>query len=175
MHRFRTVFLAVILSLGISLGLLPSAAFAAEDGKWAVRHCVTWDGSGVLDRKKMCAQVRWRNQADGDGVILEFLDVDTEAGTLVFDGYNKVMAKWVDWDSGYVRRTWEWGAEPFNFTKNHDSVFGGDHTSMEYRLNMCDVGGGGGGQDHLWIKWRLFPNGVWALVDKGHGQDSYCN
>lgn len=158
----------LVMVLGFTLSAVITAVPAhAEDGQYAARYCVAYDGSlGFIRRKETCAQVRWNEQRDGSGVVLEFLDVDTVDGASVLDGYTDVQASFAN--SSVIKGQWHWGVEPDNFTKNHDSIRGADETWMIYRLSMC------GGNDRLWWSIRLYGGGNDDLIDKGHEEDGTC-
>lgn len=162
MLYFKTLLITLAMTLGLITGTMVAAQ--AEDGQYSFRRCVAWDGSIPSLRKEACAQVRWNNQGNNSGVVLEFLDVDTVDGADRFTGYKDVSADFFGTNPYRPKGDWDWGDEPFNFTKNHGSVVGVDNGSTEYHLRMC------GGGDNLWWHYRLFANGGAQLVDKGHAE-----
>lgn len=160
--------LAVALATVAATLMIPSPAHA-EDGRYSIRSCEAYDGTGpdVIRRKETCAQVRWRNQADGDGgVVLEFLDVDTVDGCSLLgggsDAYHKVEADWWHTPTANSYGSWAWGDEPCNFNKDHNSIRGIDVGAMDYFLNLC------GGDDMLVFRWRLHNGGNAELINKDH-------
>lgn len=161
----RTVLLATCVVLG--LVALPTAAFA-EDGQHSIRSCEAFDGTGpnILRRKETCAQVRWDTQADGTGVVVEFLDVDTVDGCSLLpdDGnaYHKVDADFYNASTAVSKGNWNWGVEPCNWNKDHNSIRGTDSGAMDYYLSMCAE------DDMLYFRWRLYAGGNGVLIHKDH-------
>lgn len=159
--------------LAVLLSALMVTVFAgpanAVDGVHATGwRCVAFDGTGDVFRKELCAQVRWDMQQDGTGSAVEWLAVTCEDGCSLFHP-EKVGARWWDGGDGKTYRSWGWGDEPDNFSKDHGGVYGSDTGPMDYTLTMC------GTDDRLWWRFRVWGAGGWQLMDKGHDENpSLC-
>ena len=154
--------------IAVALAALMVVVFAqpanAEDGKYQRTSCVAWDGTGSIFRKEVCPQVRWRNQTDGDGIVLEFLDVDTVDGCIHMGNpkYWNTGAHFKNPAQGVFIKGWEWGVEPCNWTKDFQSIRGTDTGAMDFYLAMC------ADDDYIWFNIRLYYGGNSVLLSKGH-------
>ena len=165
MMKFKML-LAMLVAVVLGTTVLAVPAYA-EDGQHSARYCVAFDGAGGgIYRKEICAQVRWDPQADGTGVVLEFLDVDCEDGCSIINGLQNVNAKFHNGSN--VKGSWNWGIEPSTFTKDHGSIRGLDDTWMIYHLEMCAEG------DILWWNIRMYAGGNDDLVSQGHADSAQC-
>lgn len=158
----------------VALAALMVVVFAqpanAADGQHTTGwYSVHYDGTlGVVRHKETAAKLWWDTQADGTGVCVEFVAVDTKDGGWMLSGYQDVRARYWNSANGVTSRSWDWGQEPDDFTKDHGHVCGPDVGAMDYRLRMC------GGDDALWWHWRIYASGGHTLIDKGHEGTNAC-
>jgi hypothetical protein len=159
-----TALAAVLAGFGMVLFTAPANA---EDGFWGASECIHYDGSGPLRDKTSCLKVRWNEQGDGDGVTLEWVEMNTTDGCSWMPSpfpYHDVEAKlYHKTDATPVYKNWDWEVETnCDWHKDIQSVNGADGNPSRFRASMCV-----GANRLIWVV-RIYGGGNREWLQSNH-------